>query len=122
MIRIVPTLALLLVLGPSNAPARAERSDPPTLTIGAKAPDFSLEGVDGKAYGLKDFAPAKVLVVVFSCEPLSHGSGLRGPAHRRLHGLSAPRRRDDHDLAQQPTGAQPGGAGLHRTWAIPWRR
>ncbi len=38
-----------------------------TLEIGQPAPDFSLPGVDGKAYGLDDFADAKVLVVVFTC-------------------------------------------------------
>ncbi len=31
------------------------------------APDFSLKGVDGKTYSLKDFGGAKALVVVFSC-------------------------------------------------------
>lgn len=38
-----------------------------TLEIGQKAPDFSLPGVDGRTYTLKDFQDAKVLVVVFSC-------------------------------------------------------
>jgi thiol-disulfide isomerase/thioredoxin len=38
-----------------------------TLEIGAKAPDFRLEGVDGRWYTLKDFAKAKILVVVFTC-------------------------------------------------------
>jgi thiol-disulfide isomerase/thioredoxin len=37
-----------------------------TLAIGDAAPDFSLPGVDGKTYGLKDFAAAKLLVVVFT--------------------------------------------------------
>jgi thiol-disulfide isomerase/thioredoxin len=38
-----------------------------TLETGAEAPDFRLEGVDGRWYTLKDFARAKVLVVVFTC-------------------------------------------------------
>src|SRR5205814_6930038 len=45
-------------------------ADPPgltTLPIGAEAPDFRLPGVDGKTYSLKDFAAAKVLVVIFNC-------------------------------------------------------
>jgi peroxiredoxin len=45
-------------------------ADPPgltTLPIGASAPDFRLPGVDGKTYSLKDFADAKVLVVIFTC-------------------------------------------------------
>jgi len=32
-----------------------------------EAPDFKLPGVDGKTYELKDFADAKVLMVVFTC-------------------------------------------------------
>lgn len=38
-----------------------------TLEIGEPAPDFALPGVDGKVHQLKDFADAKVLVVVFTC-------------------------------------------------------
>ncbi|MHC4400041.1 MAG: redoxin domain-containing protein [Planctomycetota bacterium] len=38
-----------------------------TLEIGAPAPDFELPSVDGKTYRLADFADAKVLVVVFTC-------------------------------------------------------
>ncbi|MEO1257618.1 MAG: redoxin domain-containing protein [Bacteroidota bacterium] len=37
------------------------------LAIGAAAPDFDLPGADGKFYSLDDFAEAKVLVVVFTC-------------------------------------------------------
>jgi thiol-disulfide isomerase/thioredoxin len=40
--------------------------EPKTLAPGDKAVDFSLKGVDGKIYGLKDFK-APVLVVIFSC-------------------------------------------------------
>jgi peroxiredoxin len=47
--------------------ANAPRRGPTTLAIGAKAPDFSLPGVEGKKHGLKDFAAAKVLVIVFTC-------------------------------------------------------
>ena len=38
-----------------------------TLEIGRKAPDFNLPGVDGRNYSLSDFAGAKILVVVFTC-------------------------------------------------------
>lgn len=38
-----------------------------TLEIGQTAPDFHLAGVDGRTYSLADFAEAKSLVVVFSC-------------------------------------------------------
>jgi peroxiredoxin len=37
------------------------------MRLGDKAPDFSLPGVDGKTRSLKDFAGAKALVVIFSC-------------------------------------------------------
>ncbi|TDB65973.1 redoxin domain-containing protein [Arundinibacter roseus] len=38
-----------------------------TLEIGASAPDFSLPGVDGKTYTLKDFSKSPLFAVVFSC-------------------------------------------------------
>jgi thiol-disulfide isomerase/thioredoxin len=48
----------------------AAAAEPPgfsTLPIGAAGPDFKLPGVDGRDYSLKDFANAKVLVVIFTC-------------------------------------------------------
>lgn len=39
----------------------------PGLRPGAKAPDFSLPGVDGRTYGLGSFKDAKALVVFFTC-------------------------------------------------------
>src|SRR5216110_1457270 len=45
----------------------AQAANPPMLKIGAKAPDFNLPGVDGKSYSLKDFADAKILVIIFTC-------------------------------------------------------
>lgn len=38
-----------------------------TLSIGTKAPNFSLPATDGKTYSLKDFAKAKCLVIFFTC-------------------------------------------------------
>ncbi len=38
-----------------------------TLAIGAAAPDFKLPGVDERTYTLADFADARVLVLVFTC-------------------------------------------------------
>jgi peroxiredoxin len=38
-----------------------------TLVPGSQAPDFRLPGVDGRNYSLADFADARVLIVVFSC-------------------------------------------------------
>jgi peroxiredoxin len=56
-----------VVLGLSARPAMADPPGLKTLPIGAAAPDFRLPGVDGKTYTLKDFAAARVLVVVFTC-------------------------------------------------------
>lgn len=39
----------------------------PSLALGSSAPDFNLPGVDGRNWSLKDFADAKILVVVFTC-------------------------------------------------------
>ncbi|MEM7656014.1 MAG: redoxin domain-containing protein [Bacteroidota bacterium] len=38
-----------------------------TLPLGADAPDFHLPGTDGKWYALQDFADAKALAIVFTC-------------------------------------------------------
>jgi len=38
-----------------------------TLQLGEPAPDFNLPGVDGSDHALADFADAKILIVVFSC-------------------------------------------------------
>lgn len=37
------------------------------LSIGAQAPDFDLPGADGRRYSLKDFADARFLAVLFTC-------------------------------------------------------
>ena len=49
---------------------------PFTLSIGAKAPDFSLPATDGKTYKLSDFKNAKTLVIFFTCNhcPFVKGS------------------------------------------------
>jgi peroxiredoxin len=40
----------------------------PTLALGSPAPDFTLPGIDGKMHKLSDYAQAKVLVIVFTCD------------------------------------------------------
>jgi peroxiredoxin len=55
-----------MLFGPVSAVWPAAK-EPQTLEIGAAAPDFALPGVDGKTRRLADFAAAKVLVVVFTC-------------------------------------------------------
>jgi thiol-disulfide isomerase/thioredoxin len=44
------------------------RSNPhPTLTIGSTAPNFALPGVDGRTHTLSEYASARVLAIVFTC-------------------------------------------------------
>ena len=56
---------VLIVLGVAGAARAAESWKP--LAIGSQAPDFDLPGADGKRYSLADFANAKVLVILFTC-------------------------------------------------------
>src|SRR6266498_5606509 len=42
-------------------------AESPTLAPGSSAPDFNLPGVDGRNWALKDFAGAKALAVIFTC-------------------------------------------------------
>ena len=56
---------LFAVFGILLSTAAAETITP--LPLGSSAPDFNLPGVDGKNWTLKDFADAKILVVVFMC-------------------------------------------------------
>src|SRR5215207_11290242 len=63
-----PTLVRCLAAGAflaAAAPASAALHPAP-LAIGAPAPDFSLQGVDGRTYSLESFKDAKALVVVFT--------------------------------------------------------
>jgi peroxiredoxin/thiol-disulfide isomerase/thioredoxin len=60
---VVLVLAIALVCGSLRA-----QETPPTLAIGSPAPDFCLPGIDGKTHCLKDYAPAKVLAVIFTCD------------------------------------------------------
>lgn len=60
-------LVLLLLALPCSSAAAADPVGFHALAIGEKAPDFKLPGVDDKTYALKDFAGAKLLVVVFTC-------------------------------------------------------
>jgi peroxiredoxin len=59
---------VLLALLAALCSVGASGFQPETLPIGATAPDFNLPGVDGRKYALKDFAKAKILVIVFTCD------------------------------------------------------
>ncbi len=56
---------VLLFLAPEFSRSAQQKIE--TLEIGRRAPDFNLPGVDGRNYRLADFADAKILVVVFTC-------------------------------------------------------
>jgi peroxiredoxin len=60
------SLCFLLVAGFAAIFQTRAEEEHPTLTLGSKAPDFDLPGVDGRKWALKDFAQAKILVVVFT--------------------------------------------------------
>ena len=61
------------------------------LKIGDNAPDFSLPGVDGKAYSLNNFKNKKILVVVFMCNhcPYVQGSIERIKAIQSDYGVKS---------------------------------
>lgn len=58
---------LLLIVFTMVAINTSFAEEHPTLPIGAKAPDFSLKGVDDKTYTLSSFSDKKILVVIFTC-------------------------------------------------------
>ncbi len=60
-------LCLSALIGVALAAHAAAAAEVPTLALGAAAPAFSLPAVDGRTWKLEDFAAAKVLVVVFTC-------------------------------------------------------
>jgi peroxiredoxin len=65
MLRLSQIIAVLILTSAGAAPSFAREVTP--LEIGAEAPDFALPGVDGKTYRLADFADAKILMVIFTC-------------------------------------------------------
>ncbi|MDP3002066.1 MAG: redoxin domain-containing protein [Bacteroidales bacterium] len=58
---------LLILFCAGRVASQTTHTEPKTLEIGSRAPDFNLPGVDGKTYSLKDFDKASVLVIIFSC-------------------------------------------------------
>jgi len=60
-------LAAVVLLFFAPELSRAAQQKIETLEIGRQAPDFNLPGVDGRNYRLADFAGAKILVVIFTC-------------------------------------------------------
>jgi thiol-disulfide isomerase/thioredoxin len=63
-----PRLFARLVLLLSLLPASLGAAEFPILKLGSPLPDFSLPGVDGRTYAPKDFADAKLLAIIFTCD------------------------------------------------------
>ena len=59
-------VACLLLTLPRPAQALSA-DDPETLEIGAKAPDFNLQGTDDQFYTLDSFSDAQLLAIIFTC-------------------------------------------------------
>lgn len=64
--RTIVTAVVLLVMV-ANVDVAADPAGFTTLGIGDAAPDFKLPGVDGKDHSLNDFADARLLMIVFTC-------------------------------------------------------
>ena len=60
-------VALLLLIHAPLVEPTVKAADVEPLAIGAATPDFDLPGVDDRHVRLSDFAAARVLVVVFTC-------------------------------------------------------
>jgi len=58
---------VLLVGCAAVVPVFGADFQPQTLPLGSAAPDFNLPGVDGRNYSLKEFADAKILALIFTC-------------------------------------------------------
>ena len=67
MRRSVQLLCVLALFACAMAFGQNRKTPVRTLEIGDRAPDFNLPGVDGRNYGLKDFADARILVIIFTC-------------------------------------------------------
>jgi len=70
------------------------RTETPVCDLGAKAPDFELEGVDGKAWTFEDIRGPKGTLVMFIC---NHCPYVKGAIERIV--------RDCRELAEQGIGS-----------------
>jgi peroxiredoxin len=59
--------AVVLSLAFAATAFAAEEKTPPVLAIGSPVPDFELPGIDGQKHKLADYADAKVLCLIFTC-------------------------------------------------------
>ena len=59
--------AVVLSLAFAATAFAADPPTPPVMAIGSPVPDFELPGIDGKKHKLAEYADAKVLCLVFTC-------------------------------------------------------
>ena len=59
--------AVVLSLAFAATAFAAEEKTPPVLAIGSPVPDFELPGIDGQKHKLAEYADAKVLCLIFTC-------------------------------------------------------
>jgi thiol-disulfide isomerase/thioredoxin len=68
LIALFSAVILMCLPGSAQSDNTPSANDvPPVLTIGSPAPDFNLPGIDGNLHSLREYASAKVLIVVFTC-------------------------------------------------------
>jgi len=66
---VLTVFVLILTMGLEAQDGVPREADGPLiLKIGSPAPDFDLPGVDGKQHRLNDYASAKILAIVFTCD------------------------------------------------------
>lgn len=64
-------------------------TDVKTLEISEEAPDFKLPGIDGKTYSIQDFADARVLVIVFTCNHCPTAQAYEDRMNQLMHDYQA---------------------------------
>jgi thiol-disulfide isomerase/thioredoxin len=64
---ILTSILFMLFLSYGIGYSQTTHTEPKSIEIGSKAPDFSLKGIDDKVYTLKSFDKSPVLVIIFSC-------------------------------------------------------
>src|SRR5438445_13224404 len=67
-IHVLACLALASLACAQDDAVSASKDVPPILKVGTQAPDFDLPGIDGKNHSLKEYASAKFLAIVFTCD------------------------------------------------------
>lgn len=66
--RSIPAMkAAALIFAVATAVVSAEEKIPLVMAIGSPAPEFELPGIDGKQHKFAEFADAKVLCLIFTC-------------------------------------------------------